>query len=152
MGKTELLAELDTEFRSLLDAVDGLTDEQMLKVWFDGWSVRDILGHVIGWHHEMDDVLERVSRGERPVPEGVDYNDADSWNARFADTWNQASPAAIVEELIASKELFVKAAKLVPEERFAEGKTAQRIVTTTGTNHYREHAPQIVEWRKKEGI
>lgn len=152
MGKTELLAKLEDEFQALLGAVDGLTDEQMLTEWFGDWSVRDILGHVIGWHHEMDDVLERIARGERPVPEGVDYSDPDPWNARFAETWNQASPAAIVEELIASKELFVKAAKLVPEERFAEGKSAQRIVTTTGINHYREHAPQIAEWRKKEGI
>lgn len=152
MGKTELLAELETEFQSLLKAVEGLSDEQMLKVWYGDWSVRDILGHVIGWHHEMDDVLERISRGERPVPEGVDYNNADPWNARFAETWQQASPAAIVEELTASKELFVKAAQLVPEERFAEGKTAERIVTTTGTNHYREHGPEILEWRKKEGI
>jgi hypothetical protein len=152
VGKTELLAELETEFQALLKAVEGLTDEQMLKVWYGDWCVRDILGHIIGWHHEMDDVLERISRGERPVPEGVDYNDADPWNAKFADTWNRASPTAIVQELIASKELFVTAAKLVPEERFAEGKSAQRIVTTTGTNHYGEHAPEILEWRKKEGI
>lgn len=152
MGKTELLAELETEFQNLLNAIDGLSDEQMLAVWYGDWSVRDILGHIIGWHHEMDDVLERISRGERPVPEGVDYNEPDSWNAKFADTWNRASPTAIVEELIASKDLFVKAANLVPEERFAEGKSAQRIVTTTGTNHYREHAPEILEWRKKEGI
>lgn len=152
MGKTELLTELEMEFQALLSAIEGLTDEQILKVWYGDWSVRDILGHIIGWHHEMDDVLERISRGERPVPEGVDYNDPDPWNAKFADTWNRASPAAIMQELVASKELFVKAAKLVPEERFAEGKSAERIVKTTGTNHYREHAPEILAWRKKEGI
>jgi hypothetical protein len=152
MSKQELLAELESEFKNLQKAVEGLTDEQMLRTWYGDWSLRDILGHIIGWHHEMDDVLERISRGERPVPEGVDYNQPDSWNAKFADTWNQASPAAVLEELVASKDLFVKAAQLVPEERFEEGKSAQRIVTTTGTNHYREHAPEILEWRKKEGI
>lgn len=152
MGKRELLAELETEFQKLREAVDGLTDEQMLKKWYGDWSVRDILGHIIGWHHEMDDVLERIARGERPVPEGVDYNDPDPWNAKFADTWKRASPAAIVEELVASKELFVKAAELVPEERFEEGRAAQRIVMATGTNHYKEHTPEILEWRKKEGI
>lgn len=152
MSKQELLDELEAEFQKLRKAVEGLTDEQMLRVWYGDWSLRDILGHIIGWHHEMDDVLERIARGERPVPEGVDYNEADPWNAKFAETWRQASPAAVLEELVASKELFVKAAQMVPEERFAEGKSAQRIVTTTGTNHYREHTPEILEWRKKEGI
>lgn len=152
MSKQQLLDELETEFAKLLEAIDGLTDEQMLKVWYGDWSVRDILGHIVGWHHEMDGVLERISRGEKPVPDGVDYNDPDPWNAKFAETWQSASPQAVVEELTASKDLFVKAAKLVPEDRFEEGRSAARIVQATGFGHYKEHAPEIAEWRKKEGI
>lgn len=152
MTKQELLDELEADFQKLREAVEGLTDEQMLRVWYGDWSVRDILGHIIGWHHEMDDVLERIARGEKPVPEGVDYNDPDPWNQKFADTWNRASPAAVLEELNASKDLFVKAAQMVPEERFEEGRAAYRIIKASGTDHYREHTPEIVEWRKKEGI
>lgn len=151
MTKDELLKELDNEFNSLLQAVDGLSDEQMVQPWFGSWSVRDILAHVTGWHHEMDEALERISRGERPVPEGVDYSDADDWNARFVETWRNASPEAVLAELAASKGLFVAAAKLVPEDRFEEGRAAYRILTGSGANHYREHAPAIREWRQKEG-
>ncbi|MDO8616903.1 MAG: ClbS/DfsB family four-helix bundle protein [Dehalococcoidia bacterium] len=152
MTKDELLKELDREFDSLLRAVDGLSDEQMVQPWYGSWSVRDILAHITGWHHEMDDALERLARGERPVPEGVDYGDADAWNARFAETWAGTSPAALLTELRASKELFAGAARDVPEDRFEEGRAAYRIVTTTGVNHYREHYPAIREWRKQEGI
>lgn len=150
--RDELVAELDIAFGELEDSIDGLNDEQMLRTWYDGWCVRDILGHVIGWHHEMDDALERISRGERPVPEGVSYDDSDAWNARFAETWRQASPQAIVEELRASKALFVSAINQVPEDRFEEGRAAFRILRGTGTDHYREHAPEIKAWREKEGI
>jgi hypothetical protein len=147
-----MLADLETEFQNLSNAVAGLSDEQMVQPWYDGWCVRDILGHIIGWHHEMDGVLQRISRGEKPVPEGVSYDDADALNARFAEIWQSASPAAVLEELAKSKELFVKAAQLVPEERYEEGRTAQRILMSNGPDHYREHIPEILAWREKAGI
>ena len=153
MSRKELLAELDRSFAELEHAIEGLTHEHMLQRWYgEEWSVRDILAHITGWHHEMDDALERVARGERPTPEGVDYSDVDTWNARFVETWAGASPEAMAAELVKSKELFVEAAKQVPEEKFEEGRAAYRILTTTGTNHYREHAPQIRAWRERENI
>lgn len=152
MGRKELLAELDRSFAELERAIDGLSHEQLLIKWYGDWCVYDICGHIIGWHHEMDDALERIARGERPTPEGVDYSDSDSWNARFVETWRQSSGEAVLEELRVSKALFVEAARQVPEEKFEEGRAAYRILTTTGTNHYREHAPPIRAWREKTGI
>ncbi|MEX0684002.1 MAG: maleylpyruvate isomerase N-terminal domain-containing protein [Dehalococcoidia bacterium] len=151
-NRDDLLRELESSFAELQLAIDGLTHEQLLEVFYDGWSVRDILGHIVGWHHEMDDALERIAHGEKPVPEGVDYSDSDTWNARFAETWRSASPEAVVAELNASKALFVKAAREVPDEKFEDGRAAFRILTGTGTNHYREHAPAIKEWRRQLGI
>lgn len=147
-----LLADLEKSFAALEEAIDGLTHEQLVTVFDDEWSVRDALGHIVGWHHEMDDALERIARGERPVPEGLDYSDSDTWNARFVETWRNASPEAVVAELAASKALFVEAAREVPDEKFEEGRSAFRIITTTGTNHYAEHAPRIRAWRQREGI
>ena len=147
-----LLDDLEKSFVDLQGAIDGLTHEQMLATLEDEWSVRDVLGHIVGWHHEMDDALERIARGERPVPEGLDYGDSDAWNARFVETWRNVSPEAVVAELAASKALFVEAARQVPDEKFEEGRSAYRIITTTGTNHYAEHAPVIRAWREREGI
>jgi hypothetical protein len=147
-----LLDDLEKSFSDLQGAIDRLTHEQLVTTFEGEWSVRDMLGHIIGWHHEMDDALERIARGERPVPEGVDYGDGDAWNARFVETWRNASPEAVVAELTASKDLFVEAARQVPDEKFEEGRAAYRIVTTTGTGHYAEHAPVILAWRKREGI
>jgi len=147
-----LLDDLEKSFSDLEGTIDGLTHEQLVMTFEGEWSVRDMLGHIIGWHHEMDDALERIARGERPVPEGVDYSDGDAWNARFVETWRNASPEAVAAELTASKNLFVEAARQVPDEKFEEGRAAYRIVTTTGTGHYAEHAPVIRAWRKREGI
>jgi hypothetical protein len=151
MTRDQLLEQLNAEFNALMDAVEGLSEEQMLKKWYDGWSVRDILAHIAGWHWEMAGALERIARGERPTPEGEDYN-SDRWNARFAEEAKDLSPDEVIDDLHASKEAFVAAALLLPEERFEEGRAAYRILMTTGIEHYREHRPAILEWQKKEGI
>ena len=77
-----LLEDLEKSFADLEEAIDGLTHEQLVTVFEDEWSVRDALGHIVGWHHEMDDALERIARGERPVPEGLDYSDSECWRRR----------------------------------------------------------------------
>ena len=34
-----------------------------------------------GWLREMTPALERLTRGERPTPEGIDWSNVDAWNA-----------------------------------------------------------------------
>ena len=152
MSKNDLLREMDAGFADLLSTVDGLSEEQMTRVWYGDWSVRDILAHVAGWHREEIAMLERMARGERPVPESADYTDDDAWNARFVAKWRAASAGEVLAELKAIKEAYVAAAGRLPEERFEEGRTTHRLVRQGCTEHYREHADEIREWRESEGI
>ena len=147
-----MLREMEAGFAGLLDAVDGLSEEQLNGVWYGDWSVRDILAHVAGWHREEIAMLERMARGERPVPESADYTDDDAWNARFVARWRDAPAGDVLAELRASEEAYLAAASRLPEERFGEGRTAQRLVQQGCTEHYREHADEIREWRKREAI
>ena len=152
MSRDELLHALNHEFENMMKFVEDLDEAQMTKVWFGDWGVREILAHIAGWNWEMTAALERMARGERPVPEGVDYSDADSWNARFAEEARKLDPEEVLDDLRASKEAFVAAALEVPEDRFEEGRAAYRILHTTGIDHYPEHYTAIQEWRKREGI
>ena len=152
MTKEDLLQTLDTEFASLLSTLEGLGEEAATRVWYGDWSVRDILAHISGWHGEMAQAFERIARGERPVPEGIDYGDPNPWNARFAEAKCDTSFVEMVQELNASKAAFVGAAEQVPTDRFEEGRATYRILHATGIDHYREHAPEIRQWREREGI
>ena len=152
MSKNDLLREMDAGFAALLGAVSGLSEEQLTRAWYGDWSVRDILAHVAGWHREEIAMLERMARGERPVPESADYTDDDAWNARFAAKWRAASAGDVLAELKASEEAYLAAASRLPEERFEEGRTAQRLVQQGCIEHYREHADEIRAWREKEGL
>ncbi|HET7876164.1 MAG TPA: ClbS/DfsB family four-helix bundle protein [Methylomirabilota bacterium] len=150
--KQKLLAEAEAEFAKFKQAIAGLSDAQMREVWCGVWGVREIVSHLSGWHREMGPLLERLARGERPVPEGVSYEDVDGWNAKFADAKKSWSTAEILTELDASHPSFMKAAAAVPEERFVPGKTAYRVVDLNSRHHYQEHGDQIRAWRKSRGI
>ena len=147
--KTTLLAEAETELQALKRSLAGLDEPRMREVWLGTWSARDVVAHISGWHREMIPPLQRMARGERPIPEGVSYDDVDAWNARFADARKGAATADILKELDASHAAFMQAAAGVPEERYVVGKTAYKIVDLNSRHHYQEHRGQIEEWRKR---
>src|SRR5437588_543607 len=79
------------------------------------WSVRDIVAHMSGWHRELGPALERLARGERPVPEGKNYEtEIDAWNERFAASKQNTPVADVLLELDESHEYFMHAAAQVP--------------------------------------
>jgi len=150
--KTTLLSGAETEFAAFKRALAGLTEAQMREVWLGTWSARDIVSHISGWHRELSPALARLQKGERPIPEGVSYDDVDAWNGRFAEARKTAATADILKELDASHAAFLQAAAGVPEERYVPGKTAHKIVDLNSRHHYQEHRAQIEEWRKRTGV
>jgi hypothetical protein len=146
--KTALLREENEAFADLHRAIDGLSEEQMGRVWLGTWGVREILVHISGWHHELGPALERLSRGEKPYEPGA-YDDFDAWNARFVEEKVGVKTAEVLAGLDAARETFVKAAASVPERYFAAGGAAREPFEGAGAAHYREHAAQIREWRER---
>jgi hypothetical protein len=150
--KEELLNEAAREYKSFHEALQGLNEAQMSQVWLGTWAVKDIVAHIAGWHEEMGPALERLARGERPIREGISYDDVDAWNARFAAARRDTPVADVLLELDKTHEYFLRAAAGVPAERFQHGKTAWKIVDQNTAHHYREHAEQIRAWRASTGI
>jgi hypothetical protein len=151
-AKDELLLAAAREYKAFHEALHGLNDEQTAEVWLGTWSVKEIVAHISGWHREMVPALDRLARGERPIPPGVSYDDVDAWNARFAATAHGREVADLLLELDRSHEDFMQAAARVPAERWQPGKTTHRIVDDNTAHHYREHADQIRTWRASRGV
>ena len=152
MDKDSLLQQLQAAFDELLAAVKGLDERAMAGVFYGTWSVKDILAHIAGWHHQMTGAMERMARGEKPTPEGVDYSNSDEWNAKFAERMRGQLPTTVLAEWGQVHGGFMIALRNVPDDRFGEGKSVNRIAEGTASGHYREHAPAIQEWRQREGI
>ena len=145
--KAALLREEGEAFSELHRVIDGLTDEQMTRVWLGTWGVREILVHISGWHEELTPALERLTKGQKPYAPGT-YDDFDAWNARFVAQRAGVKTADVLVELDAAREKFVAAAASVPEQHFAAGGAAREPFEGAGAGHYREHATQIRDWRQ----
>ncbi len=151
MDKQTMIQQVESGFAELLAAIQGLDERAMSKRFYGEWGVKDVLAHISGWHTLMAASMERMARGEKPTPEGADYSDADAWNARFAAAMTAQSAETIVADLRQSYANFVRAAKAIPDERWGEGKTINRIAEATGYGHYNEHLPAIKEYRATLG-
>ena len=146
--KSALLREADEAFGELHEAIAGLGDEPMGRVWLGTWGVREILIHISGWHREAIPGFARLARGESaPYPPGT-YDDFDGWNARFVSQKTGVKVADVLAELDASHRDFIAAAATVPDVHFAPDATVRGLFDGTATGHYREHAAQIREWRQ----
>lgn len=149
MDKQAALNEVQSSFNELLAVVEGLDERAMSARFYGTWNVKDILAHIAGWQHTMTGALDRMARGERPTPEGVDYSDADAWNAKFAAAMTAQNAATVVADLRQSFANYLRAAKALPDDRYGEGKTVNRLLEASGYGHYREHLPAITAYAAK---
>ena len=147
MDKQATLAKVDAGFKQVLASVEALDEDALTKVFYGSWSAKDILAHIAGWQHTMTGAMERMARGEKPTPEGVDYSDADAWNAKFAAAMAPQSASTVIADLKQSFANYYRAASVLPEDRFGEGKTANRLLETSGYGHYEEHLPALQSLR-----
>ncbi|MER3420136.1 MAG: hypothetical protein C4290_06255 [Chloroflexota bacterium] len=141
--KAGVINEYREAYHVLRAVLDRLSDAQMTKPFMDGWSVREVLAHILGWHQQLALGLERMAQGQRPVPEGVDWSDVQGWNDHFAREAAARPPHDLLQELDRATERFLKALEALPDDRFGEGKTANRIAANAGSEHFREHARDI---------
>ena len=144
--KAAMLREADEAFGELHRAIEGLTAEEMDRVWLGTWGVREILVHISGWHDELIPALGRIAQGQPGYAPGT-YDDFDGWNARFVEKKSGVKAADVLAELDSSHRRFVAAAAAVPDAQFAEGGAAREPFDGAGAGHYREHAEQIRQWR-----
>jgi len=152
-SRDELIQRLDAAYEDYRSTIEDLNEPQFDKKWLDGqWGAREITAHITGWLGTLAGGLERMSRGERPAPEGQDWSVPDPYNATFAEHAKGKKHDQILDELEHGMEAFKKAAMMLPDDRYGEGKTANRIFDGAGIVHFKEHADMVRDWRRREGV
>jgi uncharacterized damage-inducible protein DinB len=87
MNREEILEELDNAREALLVAIEMLPDEALLQPGvMPGWSLADILAHLVAWESEMVTALLRIDQGKKPARLIAAFEDVDGYNAgRFEE-------------------------------------------------------------------
>jgi hypothetical protein len=148
-SRQDLLDKFNESFGNFRSVLEDIDEPDFEKIWLDGrWRVREIAAHVTGWLGQMSAGMDRMARGERPSQEGeTPWAEVDNWNDTFADHARGKRKDQIIRELEAGANAFRESAMKLPEDRFGEGKTANRMFEAAGAPHLREHAEMIRAWR-----
>jgi hypothetical protein len=142
-------------------AIAGLPEARRRERWYgegdEWWSLYEIVAHLAAWEDGFAAALELAVLGERPQVPGYDSSlpDAtDRFNATVTDALAEVSRDGLLVRLALGQERHDAAVRSVvgalTPDRFEEGRSARRLATAS--NHYEEHIPAILEWRRREGI
>lgn len=147
--KVEDIAALEGAANAFHAKVAALPGAAWEERWLGTWGLGELLAHMAGWAREMTGAIERVGRGERPTPEGVDYGDTEGWNAKFATT-AQARDASLAA-FAAAFQAYADAARGLDEGQFGNNdqgrlKIGSRLLDGAGIHHLAEHGAHLDEW------
>ncbi|MCK9517820.1 MAG: maleylpyruvate isomerase N-terminal domain-containing protein [Dehalococcoidia bacterium] len=150
MDKSAAITQLEDAYTGFREQIADLPHEAYHETFLGEWNLNKLLAHMAGWFREMSGAIERVGKGERPTPEGVDYSDPEPWNARFAQQ-SKDGPAALDDWDNAFHQYYA-AAKALDESFYGmdpekgRPKVGNRLLDGAGVHHFAEHRPQIEEW------
>ena len=149
--RDELLAMLQESRKDLASAIQGLPEDKMTVPMAGDWSTKDIMGHITAWDEFTVSDLRRISRGRLPCLAAFRETDVDSWNA-FLIRPRKLFPLPQIEaEFEEGRAEMVAVLKDLPAGLLAQGQMARNIFTIM-SNHEKDHARQVREWRQAEGI
>ncbi len=163
LPKAELLQEIAVE-RSKLDALlEQLTPRQMTQAGatLAGWSVKDILGHLIGWQQMNLAWYAAGQRGETPeVPApGLTWKDIRKLNDRIYRKHHRRSLKAVLADYNAFHQHMLDLIEEVSDRDFVTvGRftwagptwTLSDYVRANTASHYRWASKHIRKWLKAQ--
>ena len=161
MPKSEVIADVRRAREALLQAIDGLSNDQMYQVGAVGyWSVKDVLAHLVAWEAELVTLLSKLDQYKQRIPPIVDVEDIDEWNETQYRTNAPRSLDAIMEDFHGvHKHLIIAIEKLdnpmLDDNRrfpWMEGEPLSYFIAETAIWHEEEHAEDILAWREAESI
>ncbi len=161
MTLDEILDALEDEREQLLDAIEGLGEEQMLEpgVMAD-WSVKDILHHLSMWEAELVRLLWQTSQGTAPTTVHFTQESVDSTNAAWHERGKTRPLANVLSDFAAVRKQTTRRVSAFSDkdlndpQRFPwlKGYPLWEWVESDSFGHEAEHTAQILQWRSQQGI
>lgn len=154
MDRNQLVGELQRARDELRASYQGLPDEQMTRLGAVGeWSVKDVLSHVASWEEILLPDLARLARGDIPILAGMDLEAAnfDPFNAMIMSLRRNLPLGQVLRELDVDRADLIEAVGRLPDSALAQGQFARFLLEITAA-HDREHAEDIRQWQRNEGL
>ena len=154
LSKPQLLEEIGVERKALDALLHQLQRRQMTQrnVTASGWSVKDILGHLVGWQQMNLAWYEAGERGENPaVPApGLTWRDLPKINESIYRQHRRRSLKAVLEDYDAFHHRMLELIRQVPDSDFVSvARFAWTGPTWTLSDYIRANTASHYRWAQK---
>jgi hypothetical protein len=140
--RSRVLEALASSHNAFRDAVTALDDAKMASAMDGGWSVREVVAHLIGWDELGARDFERLARGHQPVLAAYRHEDVDEWNKGHVRGRGLFPQAQLISELDAAWTALQESMRPLPDSLFAEGQLV-RTFCDIGVQHKDAHAEEL---------
>jgi hypothetical protein len=156
MIKDEILDALEDERENFLEAIDGLTDEELEEPSLDGgWSAKDIMIHISAWEAELIKLLWQVKQGQKPSTMHFTQVDVDATNQEWFEAYHNRPMERVLDDFAAVRKQTTKRVDGFSEQELTDpkrytwlnGRPLAAWVAGDSFEHDAEHAVQIKTWR-----
>lgn len=124
LSKADLHAEIAVEKGKLDELISKLNDQMMTEsgVTPGGWSVKDILAHLIAWQQMNLSWYASGKRGETPVvpADGISWRETPKLNQRIFDEYKDRGLEEIRSKFNESHRQMLEMVDLVPDDEFVK--------------------------------
>lgn len=156
MTKDEIFDALEDERENFLDAIDGLSDEELQLPGVVGeWSVKDIMIHLSAWEAEMVKLLWQAKQGQPPSNPDWTEELVDQLNQEWFEAYHARQLDRVMADFIAVRKQTSRRVEVFTDkdlndpQRFSwlKGRPLWVWVAQDSFEHEAEHTAQIRAWR-----
>ena len=147
MDRKQLLQRLDGPWQAFCHSYHDLDESSLSSPEIDGWSVKDLIGHVASWEEETLKALPVILEGRRPPR----YGGIDRFNAGQIERRRGWNLDEVVRELADNHSRLLQYLEAAPESAFAMETRFRHRLRLDTYSHYPEHTEAILAWRRGRG-
>jgi uncharacterized protein (TIGR03083 family) len=161
VSKSEIRKALEDSRKKLLDAIDGLSEEEMqMPTLADDWSVKDVLVHLTMWEAELVKLLWQTSQGMKPNTAHFFRESIDEINAMWFESNLARSLDRVMEDFHGVRRQTLRRLENFTDDeindsaryRWLIGLSLGEKIARSTYKHETEHEQQIRSWRQEMGI
>ncbi len=154
VAKADVERELLAAWEALGSAVDSFSDMELEQPGVvEGWSIKDLLGHIAFWAHRAAHNLQAIAAGRVDDIVALESEKAvDEWNEREWRRRRDLPFSAVREEWLESFQGAMQALAACPSKKLeekVEGTTALKSFAEDTYKHYKEHLAHLTAWRRE---
>jgi hypothetical protein len=151
VDKSDLIHTVREAHQRLAEAIERVSDEQLLEPAMDDWTGKDLLAHMAWWHDHSVRVIEALRAGHEPYDQTDPANTTDSFNERthreHLDDPPDLTRRAFDESFA---RLLAALESATDEELFAEdrwpwlgGEALAETILWDSSRHYDDHGKHL---------